>query len=215
MAIGAAIALAGIAASLYSSHKQQQAAKNAQNQMNPLVQAQAKNAQELYPWIGKYLGAGWNAYQAPLGYYSALAGGDHEKMLAALSPELNSIGQKYQTIMRTSREFAPRSGASATYNADLAYREGDEKQALINSQRSDAMRMLYGAGGQLTNAGLSAAGQASTVGNNAMNGVIGQYNLGRQSAADQSSSYADIAKAIGGMYSDYKDGSYPWLSGQH
>jgi uncharacterized protein YukE len=192
-------ALAGAVATWYSSQQQKKVAKKVGQQQDRLYGIQADTAEKLQPYILDYYGKAGEAFNPALSYYKSLASGNYSDALRTLSPQFASIGNKYRSLSTASSELNPRGGMSASYAAELPFREADEKQALLNSERSGAYGNLSRMAGLAADIGGSAAGHVSNAaagaGNMLNNGVVLQQML--SGGADYSKYASDIGKAIG------------------
>lgn len=189
-------ALIGAYGAYQQRQAQKDASKQAKDQLNPLYQTQADLMKRLAPYAEGFYQRAQQAYDPAVAYYKALASGDRNRILAAVSPQLQAIGNKYRSITQASRELNPRSGAGAAFNADLAYRSADEQQALINQQQQSAYGNLSAMAGQAANIGGSASGQAIGAGAGAGNAAGSMYGAGMADANSQGQFYANIAKAL-------------------
>jgi hypothetical protein len=201
-------ALAGAAVSAYGAKKQGDAARNSSREMNRLYGQQADLLGRLSPFVIDYFNKSKQAYEPAFRYYSAVAGGDRQAALSAVAPETNAIAGKYRTLVDATRTLQPRGGASASYNADLAFRSADEQQAHINQQRTMAIANLVKMAGLAGDLGAGAAGNATdaAAGASGLLSSMGAYN--QQAAAQQAAAYSEIGKALAGMFGSDDQGWY-------
>lgn len=189
-------------ASMYGANKSAQAAKKSTDAASQLYGVQANLLKALGPYSVNFYKKAQDAYAPAFQYYSSVAGGDRQKIMSSLAPELNAIGGKYSSLIDATRTLQPRGGASASYNADLVWRAADESQALINQRRAEAIANLVklagvagdlgaGAGGTATNSGAGAGGLLATI-----------TNANASSAAQQAAMYGEVGKSIGAMFND-------------
>lgn len=198
-------ALIGAAATYYGSQQQEKSTRRITDQQNRLYGIQADTMEKMQPFALDFYRQSADALSPALSYYRAIASGDRSRVMSALSPQLSGIGKKYRSILGASRQLNPRSGASANYNLDLMFREGDEKQALINSERAGSYANLAKMGGLFGDLGAGAVSGSVGAGNSAAgmlnNGWMMQM-LNSQSMAD---AYSQIGKAISGMWGQDKN----------
>ena len=211
MSFAIVASLIGAGVSLYSSNKQAQQAKKLQKQQQPLIDAQTGLATSMAPYATGFFQRAQQAYDPAAEYYKALASGDSARIAQATAAQRANINTKYGSLIRTSRELSPRSGASASFNAELPYRAGDETQALVNNEVSGAYGHLASlsseAGALGQGAGAVASGSA-TGGNNLL---MSQYGVGRQSAQDQAKAYQDFLNGLDTAWTSYQGSKKPPL----
>lgn len=194
------VALAGTALSAYGAKKQGDAAKEASKQGNQLYDAQAGLLKSLSPFAVDYFKKSQQAYAPAFNYYSGVASGDRQRVMSELAPELNAIGGKYRSLIDATRSLQPRGGASAGYNADLAFRAADEQQALISQRRAEAFANLVKMAGLAGDLGAGAAGNATNAGAGA-SGLLASITQMNQSArAAQAKAYGELGEALAGMF---------------
>jgi len=201
-AVAAGVISAGVG--VYQANKASKAAKAASKEGNALYSAQADLLKGLSPYAIDYYKKSREAYNPAFAYNSALAGGDRAKIMSTLAPELQGIGSNYQSIIGASRELNPRGGASAAYNTDLAFRAGDEQQALLSSARSNAFGNLAKMAGLAGDLGAGAAGNATQAGAGA-SGMFGNINtMNQMSAAQQQAAYNQVGSALQQAFAEWQ-----------
>lgn len=194
--------LAGAAATYMAGKQGADANKNAGAAANDLYGAQADLLKKLSPYAIDYYKKSQQAYAPAFNYYSSVASGDRQAVMGALSPELNAIGGKYRSMIDATRTLQPRGGASASYNADLAWRSADEQQGLINQRRAEAIANLVKMAGLAGDLGAGAAGTATNAGQGA-SGILGDIMRSNSSAAaQQAAAYGEVGKALAQMFND-------------
>ncbi len=211
MAWISAIVAAG--AAYYQSQQQKKAAKKIGSAADRLYGIQADTAEALQPYAKEYYGRIGEGFNPAMAYYKALAGNDQTAIYGALAPQLEGIGNRYSNMLRASSELNPRSGASAAYNTDLMYRAGDERQALINSERSGAYGNLAKMAGLAADIGSGAAGGSTQ----AAMGAGGMFNnaglMSMLGGGNSAQAYGDLAKSLFGDQGVFKHDSSGWYVG--
>lgn len=198
-------AVIGAAGSYLASQQQKKAAGKIGAQQDRLYGIQADTAERLQPYALDFYRQSADAFGPALSYYRAVAGGDRNRMLGALSPQLSQIGSKYRSILEASRALNPRGGRSAAFNAELPYRAGDEQQALVNTERSGAYGNLAKLAGLAGDLGAGAAG----ISTNAAAGASGMLNnaqiMQMMMSGNQQQAYSEIGKALAAAWGAYKN----------
>src|SRR5882672_1982002 len=122
------------------------AAQQSREQQAPYIDAitnaantQGGVAKSIAPYAPAFYQRAMETFDPAASYYRAAAAGGPQ-LLAATAGRSAEIGDKYSTLFRTGRELYPRSGARNMW--DLAFRAGDEKQALRNTEQSNAINAL-------------------------------------------------------------------------
>lgn len=194
--------LAGAALSYMGSRQAGKANEKAGAAANDLYGAQADLLKKLSPYALDYYKKSQEAYAPAFNYYSSVASGDRQAALGALAPELNAIGGKYRSMIDATRTLQPRGGASASFNADLAWRSADEQQALIGQKRAEAIANLVKMAGLAGDLGAGAAGTATNAGQGA-SGILGDIMRNNSAtAAQQAAAYGEVGKALAQMFND-------------
>lgn len=184
----------------YSANQSKKSASKLGAQQDRLYGIQANTASMLQPYAKDFYARAADAYNPAAAYYRAVAGGDRQRLMSALSPELSSIGRRYGSLITASRDLNPRGGASAAYNTDLAFRAGDEQQALINNERQSAYGNLAKLAGLAGDLGAGAAGISTNAGMGAAGILSSSAALQRALARDQAAAYGQIGEAITKMF---------------
>lgn len=197
MAWIAALISAGVG--LYSANQQKKAGQKVGRQQDRLYGIQADTAEALQPYSSKFYQSAWDTYNPARAYYEAIASNDRGKILGALSPQLSAIGQRYRSIRDAQGALQPRGGGSAAFNAELAYREGDEKQALINAERSGAYGNLGKLSGLAGDLGAGVAGISTNAAAGASGLLSNAFWMQQQNAAGQAKAYGEVGEALAGL----------------
>lgn len=203
-----AVGAVGAGATLIQNNKAQKNASKLGKEQDRLYGIQADTATKLQPYALDFYDRSKTAYDPAAGYYRAVAGGDRSRLMSALSPELSSIGRRYGSLITASRDLNPRGGASASYNTDLAYRAGDEQQALINQERQSAYGNLAKLAGVAGTLGAGAAGTSIDAGNSAAGILSSSAGLQAALAKNTASAYGDVGYAISQMFKRGEDGKW-------
>jgi hypothetical protein len=205
VAVPIAAAVIGAGGSLVAANQQKQATKPLIHAQTDLARQQQQNAATLQPYIGEFYSRARGAYDPAAAYYTALASGDRDRILGAVSPELATIGTKYGSVIRAARALNPRSGASASYNTDLGFRAADEQQRAINEARTSAYPNLVKMSGVAGDLGAGAAGLATQAGQGA-SGMFGSAINSRNALANSSAAaYGQAARTLYDAYSTYRN----------
>jgi hypothetical protein len=194
MAWIATLVAAGVQA--WQANQAKKDSKKIGDQQSRLYSVQADQLEKLGPYATDFYQRSKEAYDPAFSYYRAIAGNDRSKMTAAVAPELQATGEKYNAMIGASRALNARGGASAAYNTDLFYRSGDEAQSLINTQRTNAYGNLAKMAGIAGDLGSGASGNATNAGNGAsgmLSAIAGQQALTNKQMAE---AYAQIGKAL-------------------
>jgi hypothetical protein len=201
--VGTAASVAGAAYGIYSQNKADKENRKISDKQNELFGIQAGTARQLQPFaIENYKKAGEGLLD-PLAYYRSIIGGDRSKVMSAMSPQLAAIGKKYRSIMGASREMNPRSGASASYNTDLAFRAGDEQQGAINTEHAGAYGNLARIAGMFGDLGGSALGHASNAGSAAMGITNNAWAMNAANAESRRKAYDDMGDSLAEAYDQW------------
>lgn len=203
MATAAAIAIPAII-SLIQGNQQHQQAKGAINAQNRLAQQAADRAKQTDAYVAPYYQRAGEAFDPAFEHYRALASGDRGAIMGAVAPQLADVDSRYGSLISASRSLNPRSGPSASYNADLGFRAGDEGQRIINTERANAYPALSAMAGQAAGIGAGAAGLSTGAGQGASNIYTTAYNTGRTAAGDQAQSQAQIAQQLFAAWQAYQ-----------
>lgn len=193
-------ALIGAAGSYMSAQSAKKSASKLGARQDQLYGIQAETARQLQPFAKSFYEKAEDAYNPAAAYYRAVAGNDRSRIMGALAPELSSIGRRYGSLITASRDLNPRSGASAAYNTDLAFRAGDEQQALINNERQSAYGNLAKLAGTAGDLGAGAAGIATNAGAGAAGILNSSAALQMALARNQGEAYGQIGEAISKMF---------------
>jgi len=200
-----AVAVAGGAVLNYfgnkSASKKQQPLINAQTD---LARQQAEIAKSTQPYIVPWYQRAGASFDPAFAHYRALASGDRDAIMREVAPQLADINSRYGSIISASRNLNPRSGAGASYNADLPFRAADEGQRVINTERASAYPALSAMAGQAANIGAGAAGVATNAGEGAGKLFGSAFGLGRTAAGDQSNSNAQLAQSLFEAWKQYQ-----------
>lgn len=194
--------LASAAFSAYGANKSANANKGVNDAANDLYGTQARLLKAMSPYATDYYKKSQEAYQPAFNYYSQVASGDRQGVMGALSPELNAIGGKYRSLIDATRTLQPRGGASASYNADLAWRAADEGQSLIQQRRAEAIANLVKMAGLAGDLGAGAGGTATNAAAGASGILSGIGTRNAQTAAQQAAYYGDVGKSLAEMFND-------------
>jgi hypothetical protein len=197
-------AVAAAVVGLYSANKASKDAKERSKEAASLYDPQRALLKQLSPYAIDYYKKSREAYEPAFANNAALAGGDRARIMSAVAPDLQNIGNKYQSIIGASRELNPRGGASASYNTDLAFRAGDEQQALLSGARSNAFGNLAKMAGLAGDLGAGAAGNATQAGAGA-SGMLSNINqMNAMSAMQQQQAYGQVGAALQQAFSDWQ-----------
>lgn len=197
MAWIAALISAGVG--LYSANQQKKVGQKVGAQQDRLYGIQADTAEALQPFARQFYQSASDAYNPALAYYQALASGDRSKILTALSPQLSSIGRKYQSIRDAQYALQPRGGGSAAFNTELAYRSGDEQQALINAEQSGAYGNLAKLAGLGADIGAGAAGISTNAAAGASGMLSNAWLMQMMNKGQSAEAYGEVGKALAGL----------------
>jgi hypothetical protein len=119
------------------------------------------------------------AAEADLGkagqYYAGLLGGDRQKMMEAVGPEVNTILSQYDTAKRAAAEFSPRGGGRTQTLAELPFKESASITDLLQKVRPQAAAGAESVGAKEASlaAGLLPSGTSAAA-------QLLQYELGKQ-----------------------------------
>lgn len=189
-------AVVGAAATYYGSQQQKKASKKVGHELDQLYGTQNSILQNLSPYISNFYRQANDNLAYPTAYYRALASGDTSRINEALAPQLRSIGAKYRSIADATGELMPRATGGA-YNVDLAYRAGDEEQALRSGEVSGAYGNLGKLAAVAGDLGGSAAGHAVSAGQ-AAGSLFNPSTLGMLGGGGNANAYGDLAKSLFG-----------------
>lgn len=197
-------ALIGAAGTYLSTQSAKKSAAKVGKQQDRLYGIQADTAERLQPYAFDFYRQSADSFGPALGYYKAVASGDRGRTLGALAPQFNQIGSRYRSTLQASRALNPRGGRSAAWNNELLYREGDEKQALLNAERSGAYGNLAKMAGIAGDLGAGAAGISTRAGEGAGSMLNNASLMQMMQSGKEADAYAEIGKALAGAWGAYK-----------
>jgi hypothetical protein len=153
------------------------------------------------------LGLGQQFAAQPLNYWSSLLSGNRGLATSALAPEIQQIGQGYQTAANTSAALMPRGGVRADVLGNMPFQQQRDISTLFQTLRPQAAQQLSGGAANLLSMGTNALYGSTAAGQ----GILNQQQAAQQLAQQQGG-------AIGsGLFSAWqKYGQDPfsnWLKG--
>lgn len=129
----------------------------------------------------KLLGQAESTLQQPIDYWSKLLGGDRAEMMSAVAPEAKTIMNQYDSAKNNISKFTPYGGGQTSLLSELPFKEAGDIQTLIQKLRPAAAGELGQLGaeqgklsGQITNEGLTSAGQAGDSFSSMLDALLGQ-----------------------------------------
>ncbi|MBZ5513894.1 MAG: hypothetical protein LAN62_03435 [Acidobacteriia bacterium] len=106
-------------------------------------------------------------------YYSGLLGGDRQKMLEAVGPEVNTILSQYDTAKRAASEFTPRGGGRTAELAELPFKYSGEITSLLQGVRPKAAAGMERLGAEYGSLASSLLARDTGAGNALLNYALG------------------------------------------
>jgi hypothetical protein len=141
-------------------------------------------------------GAGIQAMQPALSYYTKLLGGGAEEQ-STLQPEFDQISQQFDQIRNSISATQPRGGGTASTFAAAPQKEAAAKAEIASKARSDAASQLQTAGAQEAglgegeqSVGLQALGEA-------LQGALG--NKGINTSTDFANQFVKISQGLAAL----------------
>lgn len=129
-------------------------------------------ANAIAPQGQSLIGMGSAGYQPVLNYWSSLLSGNRGQMTSAMAPEIQRIGEGYQTAGQTSAALMPRGGPSASFLSELPFQQQRDVSSLLQTARPAAAQGLFQTAQGATGAGGGILGQA-------VNAMYGSTAAGR------------------------------------
>jgi len=145
--------------SAYGAYNAKQAGKKA-GKKTPAEQAleaqQLATLKFLQPYGQGMLAQGSQANAIPFAHYTALAGGDRNAALDAMSPELSAYDQSQRAGMGALAEQGQRGGASADVLSRLPFQRAQQSANMLGNARQNAFGGLAQMGSNFNQLGLNA-----------------------------------------------------------
>lgn len=127
------------------------------------IQQGSQFARDIFPSAQGLLGRAEQGFGPVLNYYSTLLGGDRGAISSLLAPEIESIGDQYQGVLRSGRQLAPRGGGSSAMFTELPFERARDVGSLISGARPQAAAGLASAAGEAGRIGVGAGQVASNL----------------------------------------------------
>lgn len=188
--------------------------KLAKSKPSPLEQQQVERAnvagERGQAISGNLFDMGMPATQQPLDYWASILSGDRSKATSALAPEINRIGEGYQTAAQTSAALSPRGGPTPDFLAEAPYQQQRDVSTLFQQARPDAAKQLAGSGSNLLANAINALYGSTAAGRDVLNFEQQRRTRDREAGTSIGKSIFDIffpaqgqsglADALGGLF---------------
>ena len=163
------------------------------SQEKDLEQQQTKAAKFGLSSAEGTLPAATSAISAPLDFFKALASGDRNTIMGALSPEISTLTSQYDTGRASAEEFAPRGGGRAAALEELPFQKAGAIENLVQGAQMTGVQGEANIGAMLANLGLGELGTGTNTAATAVSEMQGGQNA---SAAAGASSGQAIGSLI-------------------
>jgi hypothetical protein len=191
-------ALIAAAASIYGARQASKQASKARNQdakLRKLIEAGLEYSQ---PYGQQLISGGTSALNKARTFYGNILSGNRNTLMGAMGPEINALGDSYQSAAQNIGEFAPRGGATSSFWTQLPFQQARDQNDMLMRARPEAANALAGMGGQM--AGM---GQGLLTGNSSQG--LGLLDLNRLGRRDEFAMGSDLGSGLAGLV-----GSVDW-----